>query len=170
MKRIATLLMLPVAATLALAVPASAQMRVGGVSASSGLPGGDVQPVQWRPGGFGHGGWGHGGWGHGGWGRPGWGGGWHGAGWGGPRYGYGYGGYGYGGWGTGAGVAAGLATGVIVGGALAASQAPYYSGRSAYVTPGVDASSVAYCQQRFRSYDINSGTYLGYDGMRHSCP
>ena len=29
---------------------------------------------------------------------------------------------------------------------------------------------IAYCQQRFRSYDVASGTYLGYDGMRHPCP
>lgn len=28
----------------------------------------------------------------------------------------------------------------------------------------------AYCSQRFRSYDPGSGTYLGYDGMRHPCP
>ena len=56
----------------------------------------------------------------------------------------------------------------IVGGALAASQAPYYSGRSAYVAPGGDG--VAYCQQRFRSYDPASGTYLGNDGYRHACP
>jgi len=33
--------------------------------------------------------------------------------------------------------------------------------------PGGD---VAYCEQRFRSYDPASGTYLGYDGIRHSCP
>lgn len=31
----------------------------------------------------------------------------------------------------------------------------------------VDASS---CGQRFRSYDPASGTYLGYDGLRHPCP
>ncbi|WP_424618529.1 BA14K family protein [Bradyrhizobium sp.] len=24
--------------------------------------------------------------------------------------------------------------------------------------------------QRFKSYDPNSGTYLGYDGNRHPCP
>jgi hypothetical protein len=30
--------------------------------------------------------------------------------------------------------------------------------------------SVDYCIQRFRSYDPNSGTYLGRDGYRHSCP
>jgi BA14K-like protein len=28
----------------------------------------------------------------------------------------------------------------------------------------------AYCAQRFRSYDPASGTYLGYDGLRHPCP
>ncbi len=30
--------------------------------------------------------------------------------------------------------------------------------------------SVEYCMQRFRSYDPRSGTYMGYDGYRHSCP
>jgi hypothetical protein len=28
----------------------------------------------------------------------------------------------------------------------------------------------AYCQQRFRSFDPSSGTYMGYDGRRHQCP
>jgi hypothetical protein len=32
---------------------------------------------------------------------------------------------------------------------------------------GGDAS---YCVQRYRSYDPASGTYLGFDGMRHPCP
>lgn len=27
-----------------------------------------------------------------------------------------------------------------------------------------------YCSQRFRSYDLSSGTYMGFDGRRHSCP
>ena len=27
-----------------------------------------------------------------------------------------------------------------------------------------------YCMQRYRSYDPNSGTYLGNDGYRHPCP
>jgi hypothetical protein len=52
----------------------------------------------------------------------------------------------------------------------------------AYVVGSRDASApsytyeydggrdAAYCQQRFRSYDSASGTYMGYDGMRHSCP
>jgi len=29
---------------------------------------------------------------------------------------------------------------------------------------------VAYCARRFKSYDPGSSTYLGYDGLRHSCP
>lgn len=33
--------------------------------------------------------------------------------------------------------------------------------------PGGD---VSYCAQRYRSYDPASGTYLGYDGLRHPCP
>ena len=28
----------------------------------------------------------------------------------------------------------------------------------------------SYCVQRYRSYDPASGTYLGYDGLRHPCP
>jgi hypothetical protein len=29
---------------------------------------------------------------------------------------------------------------------------------------------VAYCMQRYRSYDPRSGTYMGNDGYRHPCP
>lgn len=47
--------------------------------------------------------------------------------------------------------------------------APAY--RRGYVAgPAYGGGDVAYCQQRFRSYDARSGTYLGYDGMRHPCP
>jgi hypothetical protein len=28
---------------------------------------------------------------------------------------------------------------------------------------------VSYCMRRFRSYDPQSGTYLGFDGLRHPC-
>jgi hypothetical protein len=52
-------------------------------------------------------------------------------------------------------VAAGIA-GLAIGGALAAQ--------------AQSRNSVAYCEQRFRSYDPASGTYLGYDGYRHPCP
>ena len=59
----------------------------------------------------------------------------------------------------------GLAAGAIIGGAIASQQA---QAAPVYVAPNSDA--VAYCAQRFRSYDPQSGTYLGYDGLRHACP
>src|SRR3954470_15442896 len=64
----------------------------------------------WGHGGFGHGGFGHGGFGHGGFGRVGWGGGWRGGGWRGGGWGWG---------GAGVGLGLGLATGALVGAALA---------------------------------------------------
>jgi hypothetical protein len=79
------------------------------------------------------------------------------------RYGYGYRHRGYG---VGAGVA-GLAAGAIIGGAIAnsqASQSNYYEGRSS------SDGALQYCIQRFKSFDPQSGTYLGYDGNRHACP
>lgn len=72
----------------------------------------------------------------------------------GPGYGYGYG--------NGAGaLIGGLAAGAIVGGAIAAGQAN---------AAAAAQQNVAYCAQRFRSYDPASGTYLGTDGYRHPCP
>src|SRR4051812_3435575 len=71
---------------------------------------------------------------------------------------------------------AGFAAGALIGGALASQPRPYYYGPGAYA-PGyvygsavTEGDSVAYCQSRYRSYDPASGTYLGYDGMRHPCP
>lgn len=80
--------------------------------------------------------------------------------------------------GPGIGIGAGIA-GALIGGAIIGATQPYgYYGYGpgyygpAYVAPapyvGVDA--VGYCAQRFRSYDPYSGTYLGYDGLRHPCP
>jgi hypothetical protein len=46
----------------------------------------------------------------------------------------------------------------------------YGDGAVVAVGPGGGDDSVAYCQQRFKSYDPASGTYLGYDGQRHPCP
>jgi hypothetical protein len=98
-------------------------------------------------------------------------GGWHGGGW---HHG--------GGWG---GAAAGFAAGALIGGALgAAASGPYYGygygpGYYGYdygyapgpvVVEGSSGGAEAYCEQRFRSYDPASGTYLGYDGLRHPCP
>jgi BA14K-like protein len=65
-----------------------------------------------------------------------------------------------------------------------------YTGRPVQVCPGYSApppgnaggpppgyaggppagDPVASCMQRFRSYDPQTGTYLGNDGQRHSCP
>jgi len=68
----------------------------------------------------------------------------------------------------GGGLAAGIIGGMVLGGIIA-SQRPYY-----YGYPGYGAypygSAVGYCMSRFKSYDPNSGTYLGYDGLRHPCP
>ncbi|HEY0569591.1 MAG TPA: BA14K family protein, partial [Xanthobacteraceae bacterium] len=59
----------------------------------------------------------------------------------------------------------------------------YASGYSGYDDPYYDDSAVvaaapapvggddvAYCMQTYRSYDPASGTYMGYDGLRHPCP
>jgi hypothetical protein len=52
---------------------------------------------------------------------------------------------------------------------------PGYSGGPPGAPPGYAGGPpagdpVAYCMQRFRSYDRKTGTYLGNDGQRHSCP
>lgn len=62
-----------------------------------------------------------------------------------------------GGWGPAIG---GLAAGAIIGGAIASSQAQ----------AAANADAVAYCSQRYRSYDPASGTYLNNDGNRYPCP
>ena len=102
------------------------------------------------------------------------------------RHGYAHG-YGRG-YGSGIGVgAAALAAGAIIGGAMQqnqgyypaepypaesypvySDQGPGYDGAGPQVAS--DADSVAYCQRIYRSYDPASGTYLGYDGLRHPCP
>jgi hypothetical protein len=82
----------------------------------------------------------------------------------------------------------------VIGGALAAATSPlwapgyydYYPGYAyqpygydsydyvqapaASVAPGLAGGDVAYCQAQFRSYDLATGTYLGFDGLRHPCP
>jgi BA14K-like protein len=89
----------------------------------------------------------------------------------GPKYGVGVG-------------AAAVATGALIGGAIATQNQGYYypdQNYPCYLDPGYvysDAAPVAYnngdfvayCEQTFRSYDQASGSYLGYDGFRHACP
>jgi len=45
---------------------------------------------------------------------------------------------------------------------------PAYNG-VVYVGPP-NGEAVSYCMQTFRSYNPRTGTYLGYDGLRHPCP
>lgn len=88
----------------------------------------------------------------GGWGRPGWA---FRPGWGWNRPGWGWGWYDN----SGAWIAAAAVGALAVGAAAAAtSDDVYYD------------DAIAYCAQRYRSYDVRTQTYLGYDGLRHSCP
>ena len=98
------------------------------------------------------------------------------------RGGYG-GGYRHGG----GGFIPGAVAGAVIGGAIASQSYAYYGGPG-YYAPGyyddqyyddgavavapapVGDDAVAYCMQTYRSYDPASGTYLGYDGLRHPCP
>jgi hypothetical protein len=88
--------------------------------------------------------------------------------------------------GRGGGFIPGAVAGAVIGGAIASPSYGY--GSQAYYAPGyyddqyyddgavgvgpaaVGDDAVAYCIQTFRSYDPASGTYLGFDGFRHSCP
>jgi hypothetical protein len=83
--------------------------------------------------------------------------------------------------GRGFGFAAGLAAGSALGYGYGGYYDPYYAdgyayndyyddgyvGDSGYVVSG--AVDPSYCAQRYKSYDPASGTYLGYDGLRHPC-
>ena len=71
----------------------------------------------------------------------------------------------------GCGVGAGFLAGAIIGGAIANSQQRYYGPPPGYYYDGPPpGDAVAYCMDRFKSYDPRSGTYVGYDGFRHPCP
>jgi hypothetical protein len=89
--------------------------------------------------------------------------------WRGRGYGYGYPGY-YGyrrnnGAAVAAGVIGGLALGAVIAGAAAAPPPPAY-----YAPPPPPGGDwYAYCASKYRSFDPASGTYLGYDGLRHPC-
>jgi hypothetical protein len=56
------------------------------------------------------------------------------------------------------------------GGPPAGAPPGYAGGPPAGAPPGYAGDPVASCMQRFRSYDPKTGTYLGNDGQRHSCP
>jgi hypothetical protein len=93
---------------------------------------------------------------------------------GGPRYSGGYGG-GYrrhhrGGFGFGTGVAIGGYYGGSDYYAPAYYDDQYYDDSATVAAVPEGGDDAAYCIQRFRSYDPQSGTYLGSDGYRHPCP
>ena len=86
------------------------------------------------------------------------------------------------------GGALGLATGVIIGGALASQpryeerryvEPDYYPEpeprviyRRQVVAPSYEPwtqSWYDYCSQRYRSFNPNTGTFVGYDGREHFC-
>jgi hypothetical protein len=92
----------------------------------------------------------------------------------------------------GGGFIPGAVAGAVIGGALASESYAYYGGPDYYASgyypgyyddgysddaavvavapaPGGD-DAVAYCMQTYQSYDPASGTYLGFDGLRHPCP
>ncbi|MFP5076693.1 BA14K family protein [Rhizobium sp. YIM 134829] len=88
--------------------------------------------------------------------------------------------------------AIGLATGVVLGSALASPPPPRY-GERVYIDPPVDYYEPApvyrprpvvvqsyglrpwtpawydYCERRYRSFDPRSGTFVGYDGREYFC-
>lgn len=90
----------------------------------------------------------------GGWHRPS--GGWHRpGGWWGPRYHDG-------------GDIGGAIAGTIIGGAI--SNWLFRPQPEVVVVPQEPVRDITWCQQRYRSYDVYTRTYLGYDGLRHACP
>jgi hypothetical protein len=91
------------------------------------------------------------------------------------------GGYGHGHrHGGGGGFIPGAVAGGIIGGIIASDGYGYYGAPGYYddqyyddagAAPPFDGDdATAYCMQTYRSYDPRSGTYLGYDGVRHPCP
>lgn len=88
----------------------------------------------------------------------------------------------WGGWGWGLG---GFAAGAIIGSAIVAPRYygypyGYYPAYPAYGYPppppgyyggpAPAGDGVAYCMQKYKSYDPNTGTFLGFDQQRHPCP
>jgi hypothetical protein len=68
----------------------------------------------------------------------------------------------------------GLGVGAIVGSALAprevyvAPPAPAYT-RARYGPPAWTPDWYSYCYSRYRSFNPNTGTFIGYDGYEHFC-
>lgn len=65
--------------------------------------------------------------------------------------------------------AEGLVAGVILGFILGAAVADTQERQTYAQTRLDDQDWTENCRQRYRSFDPYSGTYLGYDGLRHYC-
>ncbi len=65
--------------------------------------------------------------------------------------------------------AAGLIIGAILGFALGAAVVDTQDQQSYAQSRLNDPGWIAYCARRYRSFDPYTGTYLGYDGLRHYC-
>jgi BA14K-like protein len=74
----------------------------------------------------------------------------------------------------------GVVAGAVIGGAIASQgyyggpgydDGQYYDDSAAVaVAPQGGDDAVANCMQTYRSYDPQSGTYVGFDGQQHPCP
>ena len=56
----------------------------------------------------------------------------------------------------GAGIVGGIIAGALIAGAIRESRA--------------GSSDIERCESAYRSFDADTGTYMGYDGERHVCP
>jgi len=82
-------------------------------------------------------------------------------------------------WGQVGGTAVGTAGGQVLGGVInrwlfpapppvVVQQPPPVVIAQPVLVPGT-AAWYAYCSRKYRSFDPQTGTYLGYDGIRHAC-
>jgi len=84
---------------------------------------------------------------------------------------------GRGGWHRGGGDIGGAVVGGVIGGVIGSVFAPrpqyypqpYYPPPQPYYQPQ-QVDPYTYCTQRFRSWNPQTGFYVGYDGQYHRCP
>lgn len=65
------------------------------------------------------------------------------------------------------GPAFGFGAGLVIGSLLV--QPRYYAAPRAYYVTPAPVNRIAYCKAKFRSYNVATRTYLGFDGRRHYC-